>query len=75
MAGREAIGEYWRRQVSRQDRVDFTSNVLAVKDDCGLAWWRSRFDWLPTARRIELDGIFRCRFRLGGPDDGLCFEL
>ena len=73
MAGRDAIGEYWRTRVeASQAKVDFTSSVLAVAGDTGYARWRSRFDWLPSGRRIELEGIFRCRFTEGA---ALCFQL
>src|SRR5262249_25093932 len=76
MAGRAAIGDYWRAQVEAcQDNVDFSFAVLEIDGDIGFARWRSRFDWRPTGRRLELEGIFRCRFRLGGPEDGLCCLL
>ena len=48
MAGRAAIGAYWRTRVAEgQDRVDFCFEVLAGTGDVGLASWRARFDWRP----------------------------
>lgn len=67
MEGRDAIGRYWRtRVVEGQDRVAFRSEVLAVAGDTGLARWNACFDWRPSRRRVELDGIFRCTFDAAG---------
>jgi hypothetical protein len=76
MEGREDIGDYWRTRVeANQTRVNFNFTVLAVNGDTGLARWSSRFDWLPAKQRWELDGIFKCRFRLDGPENGLCYQI
>ena len=76
LVGRPAIGEYWRIQaVERQRNVTFTSTVFAVTGDTGLARWNAKFDAPAMGQRVELDGVFRCRFREEGAERGLCYLL
>jgi ketosteroid isomerase-like protein len=76
MAGRSAIGDYWRaRAVNEQRNVKFGFAVLAVSGDTGYAHWTSEFDVPAMGHRLALDGIFRCSFRDSGADSGLCYRL
>jgi nuclear transport factor 2 (NTF2) superfamily protein len=75
MAGREAIGDYWRRNVTVQRDVDFEFSVFTAYGETGLAWWRSRFDLTTIGQRIELNGIFHCRFREDAGGNLLCYRF
>lgn len=65
-AGREEIAEYWRKAVSGQKDVTFTSEVLGWSGDTGLCHWHAAFTGIEGGEAIDLDGIFRCRFDPSG---------
>ena len=58
MRGREAIAEYWSKNVSEQDQVRFGYEILATTQDKGIARWWSSFIDIPSKARVKLDGIF-----------------
>jgi uncharacterized protein (TIGR02246 family) len=60
--GRQGIADYWARVTADQREVDFTSEVIAVKDDVGVAHWNAKFQTAGTGEHVELDGIFVLRF-------------
>ena len=60
--GREAIRDYWARTVAGQRDVRFSSDVLACADDRGICHWNASFTAAATGAKLELDGIFHCRF-------------
>lgn len=66
--GREAIYKYWEK--GAQMLTDKTSSyeVLSVKDNVGIARWRSKFTSKVTSKRKALDCIFVVRF----DEDGKC---
>jgi uncharacterized protein (TIGR02246 family) len=69
--GRKGIADYWAGVTADQRDVDFTSEVIAVKDDVGVAHWNAKLTAASTGERVELDGIFVLRFG----EDGLVSEL
>jgi uncharacterized protein (TIGR02246 family) len=60
--GREGIADYWASVTADQRDVDFESEVIAVKDDVGVAHWNAKFTTASTGEHVELDGIFVLRF-------------
>jgi ketosteroid isomerase-like protein len=62
IAGAEAIAAYWARAVAGQKDIGFTYEILACTGDQGLCHWHCAFTAIPGGERIDLDGIFRCRF-------------
>ena len=60
--GRSAIEGYWARVTAGQQDVRFSSSVLACADADGVCRWQAVFLAVPAGDRIEVDGIFRCRF-------------
>ena len=60
--GREAIAAYWAKAVAGQKDIVFTYEILACSEDEGLCHWHCAFAAVPAGDRIDLDGIFRCRF-------------
>ncbi|HWT13734.1 MAG TPA: nuclear transport factor 2 family protein [Allosphingosinicella sp.] len=60
--GREAIAAYWVKVTAGQQDVRFSYEVLAVGGREGLCHWHCALTGNPGGERIELDGIFRCRF-------------
>jgi hypothetical protein len=60
--GRQGIADYWAGVTADQRDVDFKAEVIAVKDDVGVAHWNAKFTTASTGERVELDGIFVLRF-------------
>ncbi len=69
--GRDAIRDYWRSVTSDQREVDFTSDVLSVSGNVGVAHWAATFTQPSTGKRVALDGIFVLAFAA----DGRCESL
>ena len=68
-AGRDAIRDYWTGAVARQSAVTFTYEVVACARAEGVCQWHATFTGVPGGERIDLDGIFRCRFAEDGNVD------
>lgn len=68
MIGREAIFAYWHK--GAQTLMDKISchEILAVRDNIGIARWQSRFTVIESGKRLALDCLFVVEF----DDDGLC---
>lgn len=68
MVGREAIYRYWA--VGAQDLADKTSSyeILAVRDNLGIARWQAQFVRRGSGAAMALDCIFLVEF----DDRGLC---
>jgi SnoaL-like domain len=62
--GREEIRAYWQEAVDAQEDVRFGYEVLAEN----VARWWCSFSRKASGKRVELDGIFVCKFA----DDGRC---
>jgi uncharacterized protein (TIGR02246 family) len=60
--GREGIADYWARVTEDQRDVDFDAEVIAVKDDVGVAHWNAKFTNTSTGGHVELDGVFVLQF-------------
>jgi hypothetical protein len=64
--GAGAIAAYWANAVAGQQDILFTSQILACAGDEGIAHWHCAFTAVPGGAKIDLDGIFRCRFGEAG---------
>jgi hypothetical protein len=71
MAGRGAIGDYWRRVTDDQRDVAFRGRPIAVSGDTGIAEWGATFRTASTGATIELNGVFVLAFDA----TGLCTSL
>ena len=60
--GRAAIRDYWAKAVSGQRDVTFTYEPLGCAGDEGYCRWHAAFTGAAGGEKIDLDGIFRCRF-------------
>jgi uncharacterized protein (TIGR02246 family) len=60
--GRQGIAAYWAKAVGGQEDVSFTYEIIACSEDEGVCHWHCAFTALPGGGRVDLDGIFRCRF-------------
>jgi len=60
--GAEGIAAYWAKAVSGQKDVRFTYEILACARDEGICHWHCAFSAVTGGEKIDLDGIFRCRF-------------
>jgi hypothetical protein len=60
MQGRAAIQAYWARVTANQSDIQVTYEVIACAGDRGAAHWHAVFN--TGADRVELDGMFVCRF-------------
>jgi hypothetical protein len=69
-AGRAGIREYWAKVTADQRNVRFSSRVLAVDGQTGVAHWTASFD-AAGGVRVELDGAFVLTF----DESGLCSAL
>jgi len=70
-AGRSGIHDYWATVTADQRDVDFTSSVVAVNGQTGVARWSAKLKSASAGVRVELDGVFVLTF----DDSGLCSEL
>jgi ketosteroid isomerase-like protein len=70
-AGRVGIRDYWATVTADQRNIDFTSRVIAVNGQTGVARWSASLSSAASGARIELDGVFVLRF----DESGLCSEL
>jgi uncharacterized protein (TIGR02246 family) len=69
-AGRNGIRDYWATVTADQRDVDFTSSIVSVSGQTGVARWSARLKSASSGVRVELDGIFVLTF-----DGSLCSEL
>jgi ketosteroid isomerase-like protein len=70
-AGRRGIRDYWATVTADQRDVDFTSSVVAVNGQTGVARWSAKLKSAASGVKVELDGVFVLTF----DDSGLCNEL
>ncbi len=68
LVGRQAIYDYWAAGAQNLTDKSSTYEILAVRDNLGIARWRSRFVVKASAAAVVLDCIFVAEF----DDEGLC---
>jgi SnoaL-like domain len=71
LAGRGAIGDYWRRVTADQRDVNFRARPIAVSSQTGIAQWSARFRLESVGAIVELNGVFVLEFDAAG----LCTSL
>ena len=69
--GREAIRAYWADVPRSQVGITFGSQVLAVTERTGIAWWHAAFTRIASGQQVKLNGVFVLTF----DQTGLCTEL
>ncbi len=69
--GREAIYRYWSEGAQAQKAVQFTYEVLAVKETLGIALWKGKFINAKSGSQVFLDGVFLVEF----DGQGQCSKL
>jgi hypothetical protein len=68
MIGREAIYEYWNKgSQTLKDKIS-CHEILAMRDNLGIARWQSRFTVIDSGERLALDCLFVVEFN----EVGLC---
>ena len=67
--GTQGIAAYWAKAVAGQESIFFTYDIFACAGDEGFCHWHCAFTGRPGGERIELDGVFRCRFAEPGQVD------
>jgi hypothetical protein len=66
MIGRDAIYEYWNKGAQTlKDKIS-CDEILAVKDNIGIARWQSRFTVVESGKRLALDCLFVVEFNEAG---------
>lgn len=68
MIGRDAIYQYWSGAAQSLRDVQFSYQILAVKQNLGLARWQANFVPASLGARIALDGVLLAEF----DDQGKC---
>ena len=71
IVGREAIRRHWEAGVRRLTDKRSSYEVLAVREEVGIARWRSSFTVVASGERVALDCLFVARFG----EDGTCVEF
>jgi uncharacterized protein (TIGR02246 family) len=62
MIGRQAIREYWEKGAQSLKDKESTYEIIAVKDNLGIARWQSQFTVIKTGKRLGLDCLFLVEF-------------
>lgn len=65
IVGRDAIRRYWEDGARRLRDKRSTFEVLAVREDLGIARWRSTFTVVESGERFALECVFVAEF---GPE-------
>lgn len=60
--GREAIYQYWSQGARNLKDKESTFEIIALKDNLGIARWVSKFIIIEKNRRVALDCIFLVEF-------------
>jgi len=62
MVGQDAIYRYWSKASQALKDVRFSYEILAVKENLGIALWRGQFVSVRSGNYIVLDGVFVAEF-------------
>lgn len=66
--GRAAIFQYWVNGTQKLKDKTTSYEIIAVKDNLGVARWQAKFTVIETGNRLALDCLFLVEFN----DEGLC---
>lgn len=66
ITGRDAIYAYWLKGAQTLTDKESSFEILAVKDDLGIARWQANFTNLNAGKRVALDCLFVVKFGEGG---------
>jgi ketosteroid isomerase-like protein len=69
--GQSGVRDYWARVTADQREIDFTSDVVAVSGNTGIARWGATLTSISSGARVELNGVFVLEFG----EDGRCTAL
>lgn len=69
--GHEGIARAWQEATSRQERVKFRYEILAITGNRGLARWWCNMVKTPDRKHVNLEGIFMVTLN----PDNLCEEF
>lgn len=69
--GRSGIEEYWSKVTADQRDIQFSSQVISVTGNTGVAHWSAKFRLESNGAIIELDGVFVLEFA----ESGECVSL
>jgi hypothetical protein len=62
LIGGEAIYQYWEDGAQKLKDKSSSYEVLAVKDNLGIARWQSKFTIMQSGKRVALDCLFLVEF-------------
>jgi hypothetical protein len=62
IVGREAIYQYWRKGAQRLTDKSSSYEILAAKDNLGIARWQAEFTVIESGKRLALDCLFLVEF-------------
>jgi hypothetical protein len=66
MVGHDAIRRYWKEGAKESQKdVKFSFDIVAVRENVGLARWRAFFVRVPSGNKVHLDGILLAEFSEG----------
>lgn len=68
LIGRDNIYEYWNKGSRNLKDKASTDEILAMKDQTGIARWQSQFTDIESGKSLALDCVFVVEF----DEDGLC---
>ena len=66
MIGRDAIYEYWNKGTQTLKEKTSCYEILALKNNIGIARWQSRFTLVESGQRLALDCLFVVEFNQAG---------
>lgn len=71
LIGSEAVVKEWESVPLTQKDINFTYQIICVKDDIGIAHWTAKFTRIQSNKTDILDGVFVVKLN----DLGLCTEF
>jgi hypothetical protein len=62
LIGRDAIYRYWSEAAQAQKVVQFSYEILGVKENLGMALWKGKFISVKSGSQVLLDGVLLVEF-------------
>lgn len=62
MVGHEAIYQYWLKGAKTLKDKESCYEILAIKENLGIARWQSKFTVIDSDKRVALDCLFLVEF-------------